>query len=96
MPGTLFIVSTPIGNLDDVTYRALRVLREATLVAAEDTRRTAKLLTHFDIRTPTTSFYEHNEREKLPRLLERLAAGDTSRSSRMPARRASPTPAIAS
>ncbi len=76
MPGTLFIVSTPIGNLDDVTYRALRVLREATLVAAEDTRRTAKLLTHFDIRTPTTSFYEHNEREKLPRLLERLAAGD--------------------
>ncbi len=76
MPGTLFIVSTPIGNLDDVTYRALRVLREAALVAAEDTRRTAKLLTHFDIRTPTTSFYEHNEREKLPRLLERLAAGD--------------------
>jgi 16S rRNA (cytidine(1402)-2'-O)-methyltransferase len=76
MPGTLFIVSTPIGNLEDVTYRALRVLREAALVAAEDTRRTAKLLTHFDIHTPTTSFHEHNEREKLPRLLERLAGGD--------------------
>jgi len=76
MPGTLFIVSTPIGNLEDVTYRALRVLREVALVAAEDTRRSAKLLSHFDIHTPTTSFYEHNEREKLPRLLERLQAGD--------------------
>jgi 16S rRNA (cytidine1402-2'-O)-methyltransferase len=77
MPGTLFIVATPIGNLDDVTYRALRVLREAALIAAEDTRRTAKLLSRFDIHTPTTSFYEHNEREKLPRLLERLEAGDS-------------------
>jgi 16S rRNA (cytidine1402-2'-O)-methyltransferase len=76
MPGTLFIVSTPIGNLEDITYRALRVLREAAIVAAEDTRRTAKLLSHFDIRTPTTSFFEHNEHEKLPRLLARLAAGD--------------------
>ncbi len=77
MPGTLFIVATPIGNLEDVTYRALRVLREAALIAAEDTRRTAKLLSHFDIHTPTTSFYEHNEREKLPRLIERLSAGDS-------------------
>jgi 16S rRNA (cytidine1402-2'-O)-methyltransferase len=76
MPGTLSIVATPIGNLEDVTYRALRVLREVSLIAAEDTRRTANLLSHFDIRTPTTSFYEHNEREKLPRLLERLQAGD--------------------
>jgi 16S rRNA (cytidine1402-2'-O)-methyltransferase len=76
MPGTLFIVSTPIGNLEDVTYRALRVLREAALVAAEDTRHTAKLLSHFDIRTPTTSFHEHNEQEKLPRLVSRLQAGD--------------------
>jgi 16S rRNA (cytidine1402-2'-O)-methyltransferase len=76
MPGTLFIVSTPIGNLEDVTHRALRVLREASLIAAEDTRRTAKLLTHFDIRTPTTSYHEHNERERLPVLLERLALGE--------------------
>ncbi len=76
MPGTLFIVATPIGNLEDVTLRALRVLREVALVAAEDTRRTAKLFSHFDIHTPTTSFFEHNEREKLPRLLARLAAGE--------------------
>lgn len=76
MPGTLFIVSTPIGNLEDISFRALRVLREAALIAAEDTRRTAKLLAHFDIRTPTTSLFEHNEREKLPAVLGRLAAGD--------------------
>jgi 16S rRNA (cytidine1402-2'-O)-methyltransferase len=76
MPGTLFIVSTPIGNLEDVTHRALRVLREVSLIAAEDTRRTAKLLTHFDIRTPTISYHEHNERERLPALLERLALGE--------------------
>lgn len=76
MPGTLFIVATPIGNLEDITCRALRVLREAALVAAEDTRRTAKLLSHFDIRTPTASFHEHNERDKLPALVARLRAGD--------------------
>jgi 16S rRNA (cytidine1402-2'-O)-methyltransferase len=74
---TLFLVSTPIGNLEDMTLRALRVLREVSLVAAEDTRHTAKLLSHFDIRTPTTSFYEHVEREKTPRLLARLAAGES-------------------
>jgi 16S rRNA (cytidine1402-2'-O)-methyltransferase len=77
MPGTLFVVATPIGNLEDITARALRVLREATLIAAEDTRHTGRLLAHFAIPTPTTSFYEQNEREKLPRLLERLRAGDT-------------------
>lgn len=76
MPGTLFIVATPIGNLEDVTLRALRVLREVALIAAEDTRRTAKLLSHFDIHTPTTSFFEHNERDKLRPLLDRLAAGE--------------------
>jgi 16S rRNA (cytidine1402-2'-O)-methyltransferase len=74
---TLFLVSTPIGNLEDITLRALRVLREVALVAAEDTRRTAKLLTHFDIHTPTTSFYDQVETEKTPRLLARLAAGDS-------------------
>lgn len=76
MPGTLFIVATPIGNLEDMTWRAVRVLREVALIAAEDTRHTARLLSHFDIHTPTTSFFEHNEREKLPRLLERLSAGE--------------------
>jgi 16S rRNA (cytidine1402-2'-O)-methyltransferase len=77
MPGTstLFLVATPIGNLEDITLRALRVLREVSLVAAEDTRRTAKLLSHYDIHTPTTSFYEQVEREKTPVLLEHLASG---------------------
>jgi 16S rRNA (cytidine1402-2'-O)-methyltransferase len=74
--GTLFLVSTPIGNLEDITLRALRVLREVSLIAAEDTRRTAKLLNHFDIRTPTTSLHEHNEDRKIASILERLAAGD--------------------
>ncbi len=73
---TLFLVATPIGNLEDITLRALRVLREVSLIAAEDTRRTAKLLSHFDIHTPTTSFYEQVEREKAPRLLARLAGGE--------------------
>jgi 16S rRNA (cytidine1402-2'-O)-methyltransferase len=75
MPGRLFIVATPIGNLEDITLRALRVLREADLIAAEDTRRTARLLAHFRIRTRTTSFHEHNARDKLPQLLSRLAGG---------------------
>ncbi len=75
MPGTLFVVATPIGNLEDVTFRAVRVLREAGLIAAEDTRRTATLLARHDIRTPTTSFHEHNERQKIPLLLEKLSAG---------------------
>ena len=75
MPGTLHIVSTPIGNLEDLTFRALRVLREVDLIAAEDTRRTAKLLHHYRISTPTTSLHEHNERQKLPAILSRLRAG---------------------
>jgi 16S rRNA (cytidine1402-2'-O)-methyltransferase len=74
---TLFLVATPIGNLDDITLRALRVLREVSLIAAEDTRRTAKLLSHFDIHTPATSFYEQVEREKTPGLLARLAGGES-------------------
>jgi 16S rRNA (cytidine1402-2'-O)-methyltransferase len=75
MSGTLFIVPTPIGNLEDVTLRALRVLGEADLIAAEDTRRTARLLQHYSISTPTTSLHEHNERRKVPTLLQRLADG---------------------
>ena len=76
MAGCLLIVATPIGNLEDITLRALRVLREADLIAAEDTRRTARLLQHYSISTPTTSLHEHNERQKLPMLLERLARGE--------------------
>jgi 16S rRNA (cytidine1402-2'-O)-methyltransferase len=75
MTGTLFVVSTPIGNLEDITLRALRVLREAAVVAAEDTRRTRVLLAHFDIRTPLLSLHAHNERNRIPALLARLQAG---------------------
>ncbi|MBF8301162.1 MAG: tetrapyrrole methylase family protein, partial [Acidobacteria bacterium] len=75
MPGTLFVVATPIGNLEDITLRALRVLREADVIAAEDTRRTANLLAHYSISTPTLSFHEHNTRTRIPQLLTRLEAG---------------------
>lgn len=77
MPGTLYVVATPIGNLEDVTLRALRVLREVSIVAAEDTRRTARLLQHYSISTPTTSLHEHNERSRTPALIARLAAGES-------------------
>jgi 16S rRNA (cytidine1402-2'-O)-methyltransferase len=77
MSGILYVVATPIGNLEDVTLRALRVLREVSVIAAEDTRRTAKLLQHYSISTPTTSLHEHNEHAKFPRLLERLRAGES-------------------
>jgi len=73
---TLYVVSTPIGNLEDITLRALRILKEVNLIAAEDTRRTAGLLHRYDIRTPSTSFHDHNEREKTPVLLDRLALGE--------------------
>jgi 16S rRNA (cytidine1402-2'-O)-methyltransferase len=76
MPGTLFIVATPIGNLEDVSFRSVRILKSVKLIAAEDTRRTALLLQHYGVGTPTTSFHEHNEREKLAPILGRLAAGD--------------------
>ena len=72
MPGTLFVVATPIGNLEDITLRALRVLREVKLIAAEDTRRTARLLARHAIATPTTSFHGHNEHRKAAVLLSRL------------------------
>jgi 16S rRNA (cytidine1402-2'-O)-methyltransferase len=73
----LFVVATPIGNLEDITLRALRVLREADIIAAEDTRRTAKLLAHYSITTPTLSFHAHNTRGRVPQLLGRLEAGKT-------------------
>ncbi len=75
--GALYLVSTPIGNIEDITLRALRTLKEVTLIAAEDTRRTARLLSHYGIHTSTTSFHEHNEVRKGPHLLRRLAAGDS-------------------
>lgn len=73
---TLYIVSTPIGNLEDITLRAIRVLKQVDLIAAEDTRHTSILLHRYEIRTPTTSFHEHNERQKTPTLLARLGRGD--------------------
>lgn len=73
--GTLYIVATPIGNLEDITQRALRVLREADLVACEDTRRTRVLLNHFGIKTKTISYHEHNEQKRAAEICKLLAAG---------------------
>jgi len=75
VPGQLFIVATPIGNLEDITQRALRVLREVNLIACEDTRHTRKLLNHFGIDTKTISYHEHNERERAEKLCELLESG---------------------
>ena len=75
-PGTLYLVSTPIGNLEDITLRALRILKEVDLIAAEDTRQTRRLLTHYDIQTPLTSYFEGNQRMKGDKLIERLKAGE--------------------
>jgi 16S rRNA (cytidine1402-2'-O)-methyltransferase len=77
MPGTLFVVATPIGNLEDITIRALRVLREVALIAAEDTRRTAHLLARHAIVTPMTSLHQHNEAGKATSLVARLQRGES-------------------
>jgi 16S rRNA (cytidine1402-2'-O)-methyltransferase len=74
-PGTLYVVATPIGNLEDITVRALRVLKEVGLVACEDTRRTRTLLTHFGIHVPVTSYFEHNKLVKGPAILRTLHEG---------------------
>jgi 16S rRNA (cytidine1402-2'-O)-methyltransferase len=74
--GTLYLVSTPIGNLEDITLRALRILREVQLIAAEDTRRTGLLLKHFSIQAPLTSYFEGNELKKMDALLSRLEQGE--------------------
>jgi len=74
--GTLYLVGTPIGNLEDISMRALRILREVSVIAAEDTRQTRKLLSHFDIHTPLVSYHEHNQRTAGPALIARLAAGE--------------------
>jgi 16S rRNA (cytidine1402-2'-O)-methyltransferase len=76
--GTLYLVATPIGNLEDMSPRAVRVLKEAVLIAAEDTRHTGKLLKHFEIETPITSYFEHNKINKLDFILEKLSTGDVA------------------
>jgi 16S rRNA (cytidine1402-2'-O)-methyltransferase len=75
MPGTLYLVATPIGNLEDITLRALRVLREVDLIACEDTRHTRKLLEHYGIQKPTLSYHEHNEAARSAELLDKLRQG---------------------
>lgn len=75
MSGTLYIVATPIGNLEDMTFRAVRILKEADLIAAEDTRHSRKLLSHFGITTPLTSYYDHNQALKGERILATLREG---------------------
>lgn len=75
MAGTLYLVSTPIGNLEDITHRAVRLLGEVDVIACEDTRHTKKLLNHYGINTRTISYHEHNERERAAELLERLKRG---------------------
>jgi 16S rRNA (cytidine1402-2'-O)-methyltransferase len=75
MAGTLYLVSTPIGNLEDITHRAVRLLSEVALIACEDTRHTQKLLNHYGIKTRTISYHEHNERERAAELLKLIEAG---------------------
>lgn len=76
--GTLYIVPTPIGNLEDITLRALRILREAQLIAAEDTRTTRILLQHYQITTALTSYHEHNKLAKLDTIFDALQVGDVA------------------
>ena len=75
MTGTLYLCATPIGNLEDITFRVIRTLKEVDLIAAEDTRHSIKLLNHFDIKTPMTSYHEFNKRDKGPYLIEKLLEG---------------------
>ena len=76
-PGTLYLVGTPIGNLEDMTFRAVRILQSVDLIAAEDTRHTGKLLHHFQIATPQTSYHSHNQTSRTPELVDRLRQGQT-------------------
>ncbi len=76
-PGTLYLVSTPIGNLEDITLRALRILKEVDLIAAEDTRKTRRLLTHYEIKTPLTSYFEGNQQTKTEKIVSRLKDGES-------------------
>ena len=76
MTGKLYLCATPIGNLEDITYRVLKTLKEADLIAAEDTRHSIKLLNHFDIKTPMTSYHEYNKVEKAKYLVEKNGRGN--------------------
>jgi len=76
-PGTLYLVATPIGNLDDVTYRAIKVLASVDLIAAEDTRKTKILLDHYAISKPMVSYFNYNERQRTPQLIEKLLQGQS-------------------
>ena len=76
--GTLYLVATPIGNLEDMSPRAVRILMEVSLIAAEDTRHTGKLLKHFEIETPQTSYFEHNKSNKLDHIIGKLSSGDVA------------------
>jgi len=82
---SLYIVATPIGNLEDITLRALRILREADLIACEDTRQTRKLLDHYGISKPAVSYHEHNEAQRSQELAARLIAGGPLRETFEPA-----------
>ena len=74
-PGTLYLVGTPIGNLEDMTFRAVRLLQSVDAIAAEDTRHTGRLLQHFQIKTPQVSYYEHNQKSRIPDIVSRLQQG---------------------
>lgn len=75
MSGTLFVCGTPIGNLEDITIRCINTLKNVDLIAAEDTRQTVKLLNHYEIKTPLTSYHEHNKISKGPKIIEELLNG---------------------
>ena len=75
MQGKLYLCATPIGNLEDITMRVLRILKEVDLIAAEDTRNSIKLLNHFDIKTPMTSYHEYNKIDKAHYLIEQMREG---------------------
>ena len=77
MSGTLFIVATPIGNLDDITFRAVDTIKSVDLVLAEDTRHSQKILNHFNIKTPISAFHDYNEREKCNTVIDKLKQGDS-------------------
>ena len=72
----LYLVATPIGNLEDITFRAINILREVSLIASEDTRKTKRLLNRYDIQTPTISYHEHNRKARLPKIMAALEVGD--------------------
>ena len=80
--GTLFVVATPIGNLEDITFRALRVLKEADVIVCEDTRHTLKLLSHFEIKKQLVSYHQHSKVQKIDQLIELLRSGKRGKNAR--------------